>query len=102
MNSAADMQNFDVLFCFHKFQGFDPLTMNGQAMNRSRPIHCCCTHAQAAQQYFFEFFIVFLIESLDVLTAAGWDQTACHRLHPFCAYFQNRFELSILNILNVN
>ena len=46
--------------------------------------------------------IFFLIESSDVLTTAGWDQTACHHRHPFCAYFLKRFELSILNILNVN
>ena len=36
-----------------------------------------------------------------MLTAAGWDQTAGHRRHPFCAYFQKRFELNILNILKV-
>jgi hypothetical protein len=102
MNSAAEVQNLAVLFRIHKFQGFDPLSMNGRAMNRSRPIHRGCTCAQAAQPYLCEFFIVFLIESSDVLThTAGSDQTtgaAGHRRHPFCAYFQRRFELSILNI----
>jgi hypothetical protein len=49
MNSSADMDNFAVLFRFHNFQGFDPLMMNGREMNRSRPIHCGCTHAQAVQ-----------------------------------------------------
>jgi hypothetical protein len=104
MNPAAAVQNFAVLLRFHKFQSFDPLSMNVRAMNQSRPIHRGCTHAQTAQPYFCEFWIVFLIESSDVLTAAGWDQTAGHRRHPFqvCAYFQKRFELSILNILNVN
>jgi hypothetical protein len=47
--AASEVQNFAVLFSFHKFQGFDPLTMNGRAMNQSRPIHRGCTHAQAAQ-----------------------------------------------------
>jgi hypothetical protein len=63
MNPAAEVQNFAVLFRFHKFQGFDPLSMNGRAMNRnrSRPIHRGCTHAQAAQPYFCEFWIVSLI-----------------------------------------
>jgi hypothetical protein len=101
MNPAAEVQNFAVLFRFHKFQGFDPLSMNGRAMNQSRPIHRGCTHTQAAQQYFCEFCVVFLIESSDVLTAADWDQTACHCRHPFCAYFQKRFGLNFLNILNV-
>jgi hypothetical protein len=71
----AEVQNFAVVFRFHKFQGFDPSSMNGRAMNW---IHRGCTHAQAALLYFCEFCIVFLIESLDVLTAAGWDQMACH------------------------
>jgi hypothetical protein len=102
MNPAAEMQNFAVLFRIHKFQSFDPMSMNGRAVNRSRPIHRCCTHAQAAQPHFGEFRILFLIESSNVLTAAGWDQTAGHRRHRFCAYFQKQFDLSILNILNVN
>jgi hypothetical protein len=100
MNPAAEVQNFAVLFRFHKFQGFDTLSMNGQAMNQSRPIHRCCTHAQAAQQYFCKSCIVFLIESSDVLMAAGWDQTACHHRH-LCV-LSKTIELSILNILNVN
>jgi hypothetical protein len=37
-----------------------------------------------------------------VLTPAGWDQTAGNRRHLFCAFFKKRFELSVLNILNVN
>jgi hypothetical protein len=102
MNPAAEVQNFAVLFRFYKLQGFDQLSMNGRAMNRSRPIHRGCTHIQVAQPYFCDFCIVFLIESSDLLTAAGWDQTACHRRHPFCVYFLKRFELSISNILNVN
>jgi hypothetical protein len=48
MNPAAEVQNFAVLFSFHKFQGFDPLSMNGLAMNQSRQIHPGCTHAQEA------------------------------------------------------
>jgi hypothetical protein len=94
MNPAAEVQNCAVLFRFHKFRtsesevpGFDPLSMNGRTMNRSRLIHRGCTHAQAVQPYFCEFWIVFLIKSSDVLTAVGWDQTAGHRRHPFCAYF---------------
>jgi hypothetical protein len=102
MNPAAEVQNFAVLFRFHKFQSIDPLSMNGRAMNWSRPIHRCCTYVQAAQPYFCEFWIVFLLESSDVLMAAGWYQTAGHHRHPFCVFFQKRFELSILNILNVN
>jgi hypothetical protein len=74
------------------------LSLEFGAMNRSRPIHRSFTHTQAAQPYFGNFCIVFLIESSDVLTAAGWDQTACHHRHPICAYFLKRFELSILNI----
>jgi hypothetical protein len=102
MKPAAEVQNFAVLFSFHKFQGFDPLSMNGRAMNQSRQIHRGCTHAQAAQPFFCEFWIVFLLESSDVLKAAGWDQTASHSRHPLCVFFQIQFELSILNILNVN
>jgi hypothetical protein len=51
MNPAAEVQNFAVLFRFHMFQGFDPLSMNGRAMNRS-PIRGGCTHAQAVKPFF--------------------------------------------------
>jgi hypothetical protein len=71
MNPAAEVQNFAVLFRFHKFQGFEPLSIKRRAMNWSRPIHRGCTLTQAAQPYFCEFWIVFLLESSDVLTAAG-------------------------------
>jgi hypothetical protein len=53
MNPAAEVQNFAVLFHFHKFQSYDPLSMNGRAMNQSRPIHRGCIHAQAGQPYNF-------------------------------------------------
>jgi hypothetical protein len=75
--------------------------MNGRAMNWSRPIHRCCTHAQAVQPHFCDFWIYFLIESSDVLVAADWDQAAGHHGHPFCAYIQKKIELNILNILKV-
>jgi hypothetical protein len=71
------------------FQRFDPFMINGRAMNRGRPIHRGCTHAKAVQPHFCDFWINFLIESSDVLMAAGWDQAAGHSRHQFCAYFQN-------------
>jgi hypothetical protein len=63
MNPAAKMQIFAMLFRVHKFQSFDSFSMNERAMNWSNPIHRGCTHAQAAQQHFCEFWIVFLKES---------------------------------------
>jgi hypothetical protein len=104
MNPAAlaEMQIFAVLFRVHKFQSFDPFSMNERAMNRSNLIHRCCTHAKVTQQQICKLWIVFQIESSDVLMAAGWDQAASHSQHPFYACFRIQFELKFLSTLNVN